>query len=78
MEKMKVSERALLNRVNRALAKDRGDKVVRCKASSKWIGELGRYYAIDESRNTITAKQIDLAEWARELGVLAEWEMLEE
>jgi hypothetical protein len=80
--KVPVSERALLQRVNRRLAKDneqlrtaRGfrDGLYRHEDST-----LGRYYAVDLSRNVVTAAHIDLEKWGRELEVLKPWEVLQD
>jgi hypothetical protein len=69
-----VSMKALLARINRALAKcDDGWERVRTYRGSRW-SELGRYYAVNISYNFITARDIDPEHWARQLGVLRDYE----
>jgi hypothetical protein len=77
-----VSERALMARVNRKL-RHKHEQVR--KARGFWDGpryydhpELGRYYVVSHSSNTIEAMDIDLESLARDLGVLAAWEKMEE
>lgn len=74
--KMKISERALLQRLNRKLAseqlilkKTRGEKLVR---------EVGDYFLLDLHRNRIAEKDVDLAAMGRERGVLQPWEIVGE
>lgn len=74
--KAPVSERALLARINRKLVKD-GEKLLRCKQSTRAYAELGDYYVVDTGANVILSKNCDLEETGRELGVLAAWEELE-
>ena len=74
--KKTVSERAVIARINRALAKD-GEALRKTRADSRWISDLGYYYIIDTNLNTITAQHLSLSELARELNVLKPWEALE-
>lgn len=74
--KAPVSERALLARINRKLAKD-GEKLLRCKQSSRAYAELGDYYIVDTGANVILSKNCDLECIGRESGVLAAWEKVE-
>lgn len=65
-----LSNGALILRINRRLAKD--DQAVRkCRETSRDHNELGDYYVVNTSMNVIVAKQVDLEEYGRELGVLA-------
>ena len=74
-EKVKLSERAVLARVNRALAKE--DEIIRiCREDSRWHPELGRFYSVDLSQNVIMSKHVDLEKWARELKVMKPYEIL--
>ncbi len=73
--KKQVTERALFARVDRKLKKG-GDCLRRCRQDSKAHAELGSYYIVSSS-NVITAQHCSLEGLARELGVLAEWEVLE-
>ena len=74
-EKVTVTARALLQRINRKLAPDL-EKVMACKQSSRSYNDLGDYYALDQNRNAIIAQHIDLEAWGREMGVLKDWEKL--
>ena len=73
--KVRVAERALLQRVNRKLRAEH-EMLKRCKESSRSYGELGDLYCVDMSRNLVTATHVDLEALGRELGVLQPWETL--
>jgi hypothetical protein len=73
--RVKVSERALIQRINRKLAangeslkKSRGDRA---------RSDLGEYYIINLHKNSVVNFGFDLEAKGRELGALAEWEALE-
>ncbi len=69
-----VTERALLQRINRHLRKqDHSLKKVRGERA--WI-DLGDFYLLDWQRNAIVQHHIDIEQKARELKVLAKWEVL--
>ena len=71
-----VSKRALLQRINRALAKE--EEMVKTLRGDRWLHDLGRYYRLDLNRNVIMEKHVDLEETGRQLGVLAKYERVEE
>jgi hypothetical protein len=75
--KTKVTEQALIARINRKLAKENG-KLKRCRENSKDFNTLGYFYTIDLSLNCIVDRHIELAEYAQELGVMAGFEELAE
>jgi hypothetical protein len=68
-----VTERAVLQRVNRALAHESKSMRV-CRYDSKWLNDLGRYYVVNTSTNGVSDPHADLAGWARELGALKDFE----
>ena len=68
-----ITERALMKRINRKLAKDQ-EAVRTCPEKSWWYNTLGRHYLT--FNNMITTTDIDLGELARELGYLRDSEML--
>ena len=76
MKKVPVNERALMQRLNRALAKD--ELVVKkCRQDSRAHQELGDYYVVDFNRNFIVEKNLDLTDlqsMGRAKKVLADWE----
>lgn len=84
LQKVPISERALLARVNRSLAKD--DRVVR---KSRVLIDRGRpgsepyfnpatgeFYMIDTRFNGMVEDHIDLEDLGREIEVLKPWETL--
>lgn len=78
--KKMVSERAVLARLNRKLAKEQ-QKVCTTKEDSRGFGETGRYYVVDLNRNTIVIKGLHydgLERLAKEEGCLKEYEALEQ
>lgn len=71
-----VSERAMIGRINRALAKDR--RVVKAsREGSSLYNNMGRFYMLDWSTNTVVDWKLDLTAVAKKLGCIAEWEHLE-
>ena len=75
LTKLPVTERALFARVNRALAKQ-GEFLRKSRPGSRTESFVGAFYCIDCRRNTVIAYNIDLEAFARELGVLADYETL--
>jgi len=72
-KKVYVSERAVFARVKRALASD--GKVLRiCRENSRYITDLGRYYAVDLRTSLVVDKDLQLAKYARKIGVLKAYE----
>ena len=71
-QKVPVSMRAVIQRINRKLADD--DEVLKTTRGERARFDLGDYYILDQRRNFIAAKYVDPEELARKIGVLAEWE----
>lgn len=61
-----VSERAIIQRINRKLKAERQQ----LKTTRGDRGELGNYYIIDSDRNYVVNGHIDLESYGRELGCL--------
>jgi hypothetical protein len=80
--KVPVSERALHQRINRALAKEGrcGYVLKKVRPDNRvidaWIGNYG--YVLDADRNTIEQRVDNLEKLGRELGVLKPYERLAE
>ena len=72
--KAAVSERALIQRVNRKL-RDVNEQLRRSRTED---GELGRYYIVDLSRSVVAHHHVHLDKLAQRLNVLAQWEQLSE
>ena len=73
MQKVKVSERAIIARINRRLTKQ-NEKLIICEETSPNFAELGRYYIVDLNQNTITGKWFDIERLGTELKVLKGYE----
>lgn len=80
-KKVPITERALLQRINRKLKKE--NQVLRT-ARGFWAGpnwyednNLGRYYVIDIYQNMLVDHHVDIEEMGRDTGALAEWEALQ-
>ncbi len=74
-----VTERALIRRINRILARDA--KVLHlCRRDSQWFRNLGRYYQVDQNNHicgpTWVTTPADLEAYAREIGALGPDEAL--
>jgi hypothetical protein len=67
-----VTERALIQRINRKLRKD-AEMMKITRPGTQAAQELGRYYVVD-SRNHVVNGYDDLEAVGRELGVLAQYE----
>jgi hypothetical protein len=67
--KIPVSNRALRQRVNRALKKD--GKVLKGRPGR---GPRGQYYVVSLTRNVVVKRDVDPEALGRELGVLAPYE----
>lgn len=65
-----VSSNAL---INRKLAPE--GETLKTTRGERWRGELGDYYTVTDA-NVVSSKHIELAEFARELGVLSGSEAL--
>ena len=48
-----------------------------CRQDTRNHNELGDVYCIDTEKNLVEAKHIDIAKWAKEMGVMKEWETVE-
>jgi hypothetical protein len=72
-----LSVDAVVKRVNRRLARE---SWLQLKKSRGWRmrQEVGDYYVLDWNRNFVVRKYVDPAEFARELGVLGEFESVTE
>jgi hypothetical protein len=71
-EKIGVTMRAVIQRINRKLAPD--DEVLRAARSERMRMEYGDYYVIGTRVGGVNEKNIDPETMARELGVLHPWE----
>ena len=76
MNKIPVSERAVTARLRRALAKD-GKKLCACRPNSRWYGDFGDWYIVTLSNNALDSTHCDLEGWARELGVMKPYEVMD-
>lgn len=74
--KTPVAERALLARVNRRLAKD-GKTLRRNRPTDARLETMGRFCLIDTGRGAVGEHHVDLETLARQLGVLHDWEKIQ-
>ena len=70
-----VTLRALLQRINRVLAKD--TEVVKATRPGPLRDEVGEYYRLDLHTNRIIEVNVDLEKLGRKLGALRAFERLE-
>jgi hypothetical protein len=80
-DKVPVTERALIERLNRKLAKKQfSQRLHKTRGKhQKQMGQMGEYYIIEEHTNTIKDYRLGrerLVYIAREEGALAPWEEL--
>ena len=74
--KVQVTTRALVQRIDRLLAKD-GQMLKKTRKKSRWFSETGEYFIINFNQNAIVAKHVDLEKLGRELGALKDYEEIE-
>lgn len=74
--KITVSERALVQRVNRKIKDDR--LVLKRSRGARMIDDVGRFYLLNFYRNILIGKDLDLEAYARQVGALQLYEELEE
>ena len=72
MRKVAVTERALIQRINRALRKR--DEVLKRTRGTHALRDLGDYYVVDVRRNAVVAADVNPEAYGRELDVLAPYE----
>lgn len=75
--KVKVTEKAVVARIRRKLASD-GESLRRCRPNSRSYHELGDWYTTDDRIGAVIHKGINIAELAKELGVLKDWEEIDD
>lgn len=68
---------AAVRRINRKLAHD-CKQLRTCQWNSRSFNTLGRYYLVDCQINYIIEGDIDPEEFGRDIGVIAEYERIEE
>jgi hypothetical protein len=71
-----VTMRALVQRINRKLAKD--DEQLRKTRGQRWWTDLGDYHIVNYNMNALMRGHVDPEALGRELGVLSEWERVAE
>lgn len=74
-KKVPVSRRALVQRINRALKKDR-ENLKTCSSNSRSYNTLGEYYIIDLGTNCIIHTDVDIEAVGRKRDILKQWEIL--
>ena len=74
-----VTERALVQRINRKLAHGGrlGQKLHKYRGG-RWRTNLGDFYVIDGETGFLVQTHVDLEQYGRQVGALAEWEALSE
>jgi hypothetical protein len=80
-QKVPVTVRALIQRINRKLAQE-DKRLVKTRENAltgngvPLVHDLGRYYAIDVGRNQMADTHVDPEKLGRQLGVMQPWEKL--
>ena len=74
-QKLRVSERGILQRINRLLA-DRNTNHVMKKARMFARPQVGVYYLLDTEAGRIVEHNVNLERFGRKLGVMHAWEVL--
>ncbi len=73
--RLKITERALFQRINRKLKQD-GEQL-RTARNQSVETSVGRYFIVDLNLNAVTFPHQDLEKLGRKLGVIQPWEELE-
>ena len=77
MTKVKVARRAVFARLARHLNKE-NLMLKKSREDSRWLSDLGDYYIVNATNNTIASAHINLEELAKEEGLLKPFEELED
>jgi hypothetical protein len=78
-KRVPVTERAIIQRINRKFATEKGKASRQLKKSKGSIKEhIGDFYILDPTAGGITTRFVDVEKLARQLGVLADWEYFQE
>ena len=75
-EKVPVTMRALVQRINRRLASE--SQCLKKARGKTAMTDLGAYYVLHYGNNTIVALKVNVPALAQDLGALKPWEALEE
>jgi hypothetical protein len=71
-----ISKRALIQRINRKLRPD--GEMLKTARSARVASSVGCYFTIDFNRNWVTGQRVDPEALGRELGVLHDYERVED
>jgi hypothetical protein len=74
--KAPVTSRALIQRINRKLKPDW--LTLKTTRGDRWRSNLGDYYVVNVYHNSIAYTHVNLEVYAKELGVMGEWEELKD
>jgi hypothetical protein len=74
-QKVAVSTKALIARINRKLA-IRGGEVLKAARSERARIDLGDFYIVCTEIGGVNASHLDLEELGREIGALKAWEVV--
>lgn len=72
--KVPVTERALVQRINRAL-RDQGEVLKKSRGTQAFL-DVGEFYILDIRGNFVAHMNVDIAELGRTLGILKDYEQL--
>ena len=74
INKVNISARALIQRLNRKLAPN---KVIKSnRRSDRLTEEMGAHYVLDLKAGRVAERHVDLAALGKKLGVMESWEQL--
>ncbi|WP_397569066.1 hypothetical protein [Schlesneria sp. T3-172] len=76
IKKSQVSKRAMIQRINRKLSGD--DRKLKASRSQGDLDNLGEHYILDLNRNVVVDTHVDIADTAKKLGCITQWEELVE
>jgi hypothetical protein len=76
VQKVPVSQRAIIARINRKL-KSEGEALKTLRSQRDWT-TLGSFYTVDLNRNCVLDRHIKLEDYARECEALRPYEVLAE
>jgi hypothetical protein len=71
-----VTTRALIQRINRRLAKD--ERILKTARSQRTEQSVGKFFVVDLARNYIVEQDVHPETLGRELGVLDKWERVQD
>ncbi len=72
--RLPVTVRSIRQRIDRKLPK--GQQLRSANRSARWVEEIGAFFLVDKAKGTVIERDVDLAELAKRLGCMEDYERI--